>query len=33
MNCCNTLWIDAVGLYYIAEDFNLDIGKLVKTIC
>jgi hypothetical protein len=32
MNCGNTLWIDAVELYYIAQDFNLDIGKLVKTI-
>jgi len=33
MDCGNTLWIDAVGLYYIAQGFNLDdIDKLVKTI-
>jgi hypothetical protein len=30
MNCDNTLWIDAVGLYYIAP--NLNIEKLIKTI-
>jgi hypothetical protein len=32
MDCGNALWIDAVGLYYIAQGFNLDIDKLVKTI-
>jgi len=32
MNCGNTLWIDAVGLYYIDQNFNLNIGKLIKTI-
>jgi hypothetical protein len=32
MNCDNTLWIDTVGLYYIAQNFNLNIGKLIKII-
>jgi hypothetical protein len=32
MNCNNTLWIDAVRLYYIAQNFNLNIGKLIKII-
>jgi hypothetical protein len=32
MNCDNTLWIDAVGLYYIAQNFNLNIETLIKTI-
>jgi hypothetical protein len=32
MNCDNTLWIDAVGFYYIAQNFNIDINKLIITI-
>jgi len=34
MDCSNILWIDVVGLHYLAQNYNykLDKDKLLKTI-